>query len=137
MMITRLVVHGRDNWPRKSGRCYRNFRLIVHHRARTRLALKKAGFKHGGEDSWGLFQSRVRISIMPGTLFVCGHEVARCLKNHFRSWLKNDRLSIEPVFSGSSVTVDSFTPRLSTDSVGSLGLPLVTYRPLSLLTMSR
>jgi hypothetical protein len=43
---------------------------------------EKVGFKHCCEDSWDLFQARVRVSIAPGTLFVCGHEVAWCLENH-------------------------------------------------------
>ncbi len=43
----------------------------------------KHGFKSCCEDSWDLFQARVRFRIQPGTLFVCGHEVAWCLENHF------------------------------------------------------
>ncbi|MEZ5502040.1 MAG: hypothetical protein R3E50_05055 [Halioglobus sp.] len=44
---------------------------------------EKRGFKSYCEDSWDLFQPRVRFIIQPGTLFVCGHEVAWCLENHF------------------------------------------------------
>ena len=44
---------------------------------------EKRGFKSCCEDSWDLFQSRVRFNIQPGTLFVCGHDVAWCLVNHF------------------------------------------------------
>ena len=44
---------------------------------------EKVGFKHCCEDSWDLFQPRVRFVIQPGTFFVCGHEVAWCLENHF------------------------------------------------------
>lgn len=44
---------------------------------------KKSGFKHCCEDSWDLFQPRVRFRIQEGTLFVCGNEVAWCLENHF------------------------------------------------------
>lgn len=43
----------------------------------------KHGFKQCCEDSWDLFQPRVRFNIQPGTLFVCGNEVAWCLENHF------------------------------------------------------
>ncbi|MFT6051814.1 MAG: hypothetical protein ACI9B9_001457 [Halioglobus sp.] len=43
----------------------------------------KRGFKSCCEDSWDLFQPRVRFKIQPGTLFVCGNEVAWCLENHF------------------------------------------------------
>lgn len=44
---------------------------------------EKVGFKACCEDSWDLFQPRVRFNIQPGTLFVCGTEVAWCLENHF------------------------------------------------------
>jgi hypothetical protein len=44
---------------------------------------EKRGFKHCCEDSWDLFQPRVRFRIQDGTLFVCGNEVAWCLENHF------------------------------------------------------
>lgn len=46
---------------------------------------EKRGFKSCCEDSWDLFQPRVRFTIQPGTLFVCGNEVAWCLENHFDS----------------------------------------------------
>jgi len=44
---------------------------------------EKKGFQSCCEDSWDLFQSRVRFNIAPGTLFVCANEVAWCLENHF------------------------------------------------------
>ncbi|MCB1843855.1 MAG: hypothetical protein KDI09_12905 [Halioglobus sp.] len=44
---------------------------------------EKFGFKECCEESWDLFQPRVRFRIQPGTLFVCGNEVAWCLENHF------------------------------------------------------
>jgi len=44
---------------------------------------QKRGFKFCCEDSWDLFQPRVRFNIQPGTLFVCANEVAWCLENHF------------------------------------------------------
>jgi hypothetical protein len=44
---------------------------------------EKRGFKSCCEDSWDLFQPRVRFNIQPGTLFVCANEVAWCLENHF------------------------------------------------------
>ena len=44
---------------------------------------EKQGFKSCCEDSWDLFQERVRFKIQPGTLFVCENEVAWCLENHF------------------------------------------------------
>ena len=44
---------------------------------------EKHGFKQCCEDSWDLFQPRVSFRIQPGTLFVCGNEVAWCLENHF------------------------------------------------------
>ena len=45
---------------------------------------EKRGFKECCEDSWDLFQPRVSFRIQPGTLFVCGNEVAWCLENHFQ-----------------------------------------------------
>lgn len=44
---------------------------------------EKVGFKQCCEDSWDLFQPRVLFRIQPGTLFVCGNEVAWCLENQF------------------------------------------------------
>lgn len=44
---------------------------------------EKVGFEHCCEDSWDLFQPRVRFKIQDGTLFVCDNEVAWCLENHF------------------------------------------------------
>jgi len=44
---------------------------------------EKRGFKECCEDSWDLFQPRVKFRIQPGTLFVCANEVAWCLENHF------------------------------------------------------
>lgn len=46
---------------------------------------EKVGFKSCCEDSWDLFQPRVSFRIQPGTLFVCGNEVAWCLENHFQA----------------------------------------------------
>ena len=46
---------------------------------------EKRGFKSCCEDSWDLFQPRVRFRIQPGTLFVCANEVAWCLENHFEA----------------------------------------------------
>lgn len=42
---------------------------------------EKRGFEHCAVDSWELFQKRVRFRIVPGTLFICGNEVAWLLEN--------------------------------------------------------
>ena len=42
---------------------------------------EKRGFEHCAVDSWELFNKRVRFRIVPGTLFVCGSEVAWLLEN--------------------------------------------------------
>jgi len=44
---------------------------------------EKRGFEHCCADSWDLFQKDVRFRIQPGTLFICGNEVAWLLENHF------------------------------------------------------
>lgn len=44
---------------------------------------EKRGFEHCCVDSWEIFQKDVRFRIQPGTLFICGNEVAWLLENHF------------------------------------------------------
>lgn len=44
---------------------------------------EKHGFEHCCADSFDLFQERVRFRIQPGSLFICGNEVAWLLENHF------------------------------------------------------
>jgi hypothetical protein len=46
---------------------------------------EKEGFDHCCADSWDLFQPSIRFNIVPGSLFVCGNEVAWLLENHFAS----------------------------------------------------
>ncbi len=46
---------------------------------------EKEGFEHCCLDSWELFQPHIRFRIVPGSLFVCGNEVAWLLENHFTS----------------------------------------------------
>ena len=46
---------------------------------------EKIGFQHCCLDSWDLFQPHVRFRIVPGSLFICGNEVAWLLENHFTS----------------------------------------------------
>ena len=43
---------------------------------------EKRGFEECAVNSFDLFQPRVRFRIVPGTLFVCGTEVAWLLENH-------------------------------------------------------
>lgn len=64
-----------DNWRSVAGGEFRMFDPVG--------TPEKRGFKSCCEDSWDLFQARVRFRIQPGTLFVCGNEVAWCLENHF------------------------------------------------------
>jgi hypothetical protein len=44
---------------------------------------EKRGFKECCLDPFDLFQPRLRFRIQPGTLFVCGNEVAWVMENHF------------------------------------------------------
>ena len=43
---------------------------------------EKQGFENCRLDSWELFHPAVKFRIQPGTLFVCGNEVAWLLENH-------------------------------------------------------
>ena len=43
---------------------------------------EKVGFEECAAKSFDLFQPRVRFRIAPGTLFICGNEVAWLLENH-------------------------------------------------------
>ena len=43
---------------------------------------EKRGFEECAVKSFDLFQPRVRFRIVPGTLFICGGEVAWLLENH-------------------------------------------------------
>jgi len=45
---------------------------------------EKVGFEHCCLESWDLFQPTVQFRIQPGSLFVCGNEVAWLLENHFQ-----------------------------------------------------
>ena len=46
---------------------------------------EKIGFEHCCLDSFDLFQPNVRFRIQPGTLFICGNEVAWLLENHIQN----------------------------------------------------
>ena len=46
---------------------------------------EKQGFRHCCIASFDLFQKQVRFRIQPGTLFICGNEVAWLLENHFET----------------------------------------------------
>lgn len=43
---------------------------------------EKRGFDHCCADSFDLFQPNVQFKIQPGTLHICGNEVAWLLENH-------------------------------------------------------
>ena len=46
---------------------------------------EKFGFEDCCSKSYDLFQPNVKFEIKPGTLFICGNEVAWLLENHFRT----------------------------------------------------
>ena len=86
---------------------------------------EKRGVKACCEDSWDLFQPRVRFRIQPGTLFVCGNEVAGCLENHFEGVTGSQRqYSLETYRFGSDQSVDIRTyyrvPRHDSDNLGDI-----------------
>ena len=92
---------------------------------------EKQGFKSCCEDSWDLFQPRVRFNIQPGTLFVCGNEVAWCLENHFKGQDGEEiQFSLETYRFGedSSVSIRTYYRVPAHDNV-QLGDIFQTYLP--------
>ena len=92
---------------------------------------EKVGFEHCCADSWDLFQADVRFRIFPGSLFVCGNEVAWLLENRFTSGGKEQTgLSIETYRfeENGDVTIRTFykVPRHSNAEIGEL---FQTYLP--------
>ncbi|MCB1688520.1 MAG: hypothetical protein KDI33_08545 [Halioglobus sp.] len=92
---------------------------------------EKRGFKKCCEDSWDLFQPRVKFRIQPGTLFVCANEVAWCLENHFQgSDGEEVKYSLETYRFGDDDSVDIRTYyRVPAHSNAQLGDIFKTYLP--------
>jgi hypothetical protein len=92
---------------------------------------EKQGFEHCCAESWDLFQPSVRFNIVPGSLFVCGNEVAWLLENHFTSDGREQvGLSIETYRfeDNGDVTIRTYykVPRHSQAEIGEL---FQTYLP--------
>lgn len=94
---------------------------------------EKRGFEHCALDSWDLFQPRVRFHIAPGTLFVCGNEVAWLLENHIiHDGQKTVGLSIETYrFGGDGSVVIRTWYRVPARGDDELGTMFQTYLPES------
>lgn len=46
---------------------------------------EKTSFKHCCEDSFDLFQPKMRFHVPPETRFICGNEICWVMENHFSS----------------------------------------------------
>lgn len=92
---------------------------------------EKVGFEHCCVDSWELFQPSVKFRVVPGSLFICGNEVAWLLENHFHSGGRDQiGLSIETYRfeENGDVTIRTYykVPRHSNAEIGKL---FQTYLP--------
>lgn len=93
---------------------------------------QKRGFQHCALDSFDLFQPTVKYRIQPGTLFICGNEVAWLMENHIDQGDGQMRLgySIETYRFGEDGSVDIRTfYRVPTHRDGNLGTLYQTYLP--------
>ena len=92
---------------------------------------QKRGFQHCALDSFDLFQPRVKYRIAPGTMFICGAEVAWLMENHIDQG-ESTRLglSIETYRFGEDGSVDIRTfYKVPAHSDGPLGTLFQTYLP--------
>ena len=92
--------------------------------------------KHGFEEcclaSFDLFQPNVRFRIQPGTLMICGNEVAWCLENHIETKTGESRvgLSLETYrFEPDGSVVIRTYYRVPTHQDEDLGTHYQTYLP--------
>ena len=93
---------------------------------------QKHGFQHCALDSFDLFQPKVKFRIQPGTLFICGSEVAWLLENHIDQGNGETRvaLSIETYRFGEDGSVDIRTwYKVPTHTDGQIGELFQTYLP--------
>jgi len=91
----------------------------------------KHGFQHCALDSWDLFQPNVRFRVHPGSLFICGNEVAWLLENHFREGGEERfAYSIETYRfeADGSVAIRTYY-KVPAHSAGDLGKLFETYLP--------
>jgi hypothetical protein len=92
---------------------------------------EKRGFEECAAKSFDLFQPRVRFRIVPGTLFICGNEVAWLLENHITAdgrttvGLSIETYRFEP---DGSVVIRTYY-RVPARSDGELGRIFQTYLP--------
>ncbi|MBW2699041.1 MAG: hypothetical protein JRE70_21330 [Deltaproteobacteria bacterium] len=92
---------------------------------------EKIGFEHCCLDSFDLFQKNVKFRIQPGSLFICGNEVAWLLENHIRNGDK-ERVgySIETYrFEDDGSVVIRTYYKVPAHSEGNLGEMIKTYMP--------
>ena len=92
---------------------------------------EKRGFEHCALASFDLFQPSVKYRIAPGTLFICGNELAWLMENHIdQDGEPRVGLSIETYRFGEdgSVVIRTFY-RVPAHSDGHLGTLFGTYLP--------
>lgn len=92
---------------------------------------QKRGFQHCALDSFDLFQPTVKYRIAPGTMFICGAEVAWLMENHIdQGGEQRLGLSIETYRFGEDGSVDIRTfYKVPQHSDGPLGTLFQTYLP--------
>jgi hypothetical protein len=92
---------------------------------------EKRGFEHCALDSFDLFQPSVRYRIAPGSLFICGNEVAWLMENHIdQGGEARVGLSIETYRFGEdgSVAIRTYY-KVPAHTDGNLGTLFQTYLP--------
>ena len=92
---------------------------------------QKRGFQHCALDSFDLFQPTVKYRIAPGTMFICGAEVAWLMENHIdQGGEQRVGFSIETYCFGEDGSVDIRTfYKVPAHSDGRLGTLFQTYLP--------
>ena len=92
---------------------------------------QKRGFQHCALDSFDLFQPTVKYRIAPGTMFICGAEVAWLMENHIdQGGEQRVGFSIETYRFGEDGSVDIRTfYKVPAHSDGRLGTLFQTYLP--------
>lgn len=92
---------------------------------------QKRGFQHCALDSFDLFQPTVKYRIAPGTMFICGAEVAWLMENHIdQGGEQRLGLSIETYRFAENGSVDIRTfYKVPVHSDGRLGALFQSYLP--------
>jgi len=91
---------------------------------------EKRGFENSCAESYDLFQKNVKFRIQPGTLFICGNEVAWLLENHIEGGDGRIGYSIETYHFHDDGSVDIRTYyKVPTHADENLGDQFKSYLP--------